>query len=89
MLHTYLRWFNFKRRKPYRNTPLIGNPTEVRGFAEPANKRGNAFKRAHFGKYEQKKRRRTQIKIIVAIPLILLILYVLIESVQAIGLFSN
>jgi len=89
MWNAYLKWFNFKRRKPYKNTSLIGNPTAVRGLAEPPGPSTGPCRKAQFGKYEIRNKRKSKLKYLLIIPLFIILVYIIVESVPGMLLFAT
>ena len=88
LLHSYLRWLNLKRTRPYRNTPLLGNPSEIDGHAQPPRSTRPAFQRAQFGKYERRKRHLKWFLMVLMFFLFGYIVWWVVESMYALELFQ-
>jgi len=88
LFQSYIRWLNVKRRTPYRNTPLLGNPNEVVGHAPSERRQAPAFSRARFGKYEKRKRNARIVFTLVALGVLGLVGWLVYESIYAMGLFN-
>ncbi len=89
MLQAYIRWLTSKRRSPYRNTRLLGNPCEIIGYAPPPRRANATFSRAKFGKYEQREKKTKLLKYLFLVAVVILLGWVVWESVGALGLFQK
>lgn len=89
MILKYIRWLYYRGRSPYRNTPLLGNPNEVVGLAPQPRRQTPAVARAFFGKYEQRKRRRRTLFVVIGLLCVSFLAWIIWESVQGLGLFQN